>query len=362
MESGTAGTTGTSASTNGVEVGGGNGASAGPEEIRVNDPATDELIETLAVDSAESVAAKVARVRANQADWEAMGIEGRRHWLGKLRDWLLDNQDRVLDTMQRETGKVRADASNEPVYLADTINFYGARAAEFIGEESVRPHSPLLQSKKLRGPVPAAPGRRHHQPLELPADPLARRRDPGAAGGRRGRHQALRVHAAGPGRGRRGLEARDRRPRRPRRRPGHRRDRRRPRRRRRLRPVHRLRPHRPQGDGARRRDADPGQPRARRQGPDDRARRRRRRARRQRRRLGRDVQLRPGLHLGRAGLRRGAGLRRVRGQAERRGRRPAAGLRRRSRPQGRRRDDLAQPDRRSSRARSTTPSPTAPGR
>ena len=24
-----------------------------------------------------------------------MGIEGRYHWLGKLRDWLLDNSDRI---------------------------------------------------------------------------------------------------------------------------------------------------------------------------------------------------------------------------------------------------------------------------
>src|SRR5215813_5096913 len=106
--------------------------------------------ETLEVDSPEAVAKTVARVRAAQPDWEAMGIEGRYHWLGKLRDWLLDNSDRVLDTMQRETGKVRADASNEPTYLADTINFYGTQAAKFIGEESVRPHSPLLAAKKLR--------------------------------------------------------------------------------------------------------------------------------------------------------------------------------------------------------------------
>jgi betaine-aldehyde dehydrogenase len=89
-------------------------------------------------------------VRANQAEWEAMGIEARYHWLGKLRDWLLDNQERVLDTMQRETGKVRADAENETTYLADLINFYGTRAAKYIGEESVRPHTPLLASKKLR--------------------------------------------------------------------------------------------------------------------------------------------------------------------------------------------------------------------
>jgi acyl-CoA reductase-like NAD-dependent aldehyde dehydrogenase len=128
-----------------------NGASAAAtDSIEVHNPATGALIATLPVDSPEAVATTVARVRRNQPEWEAMGIEGRHHWLGKLRDWLLDNQERVLDTMQLETGKVRADASNEPGYLADLINFYGSKAASFIGEESVRPHSPLLASKKLR--------------------------------------------------------------------------------------------------------------------------------------------------------------------------------------------------------------------
>jgi acyl-CoA reductase-like NAD-dependent aldehyde dehydrogenase len=128
-----------------------NGASAAAaDSIEVHNPGTGELIKTIPVDSPEAVAATVARVRANQPEWEAMGIEGRYHWLGKLRDWLLDNEERVLDTMQAETGKVRADASNEPGYLADLINFYGTRAAGFIGEESVRPHTPLLASKKLR--------------------------------------------------------------------------------------------------------------------------------------------------------------------------------------------------------------------
>jgi acyl-CoA reductase-like NAD-dependent aldehyde dehydrogenase len=128
-----------------------NGASAAEfDSIEVHNPATGELIKTIPVDSPEAVAATVQRVRANQREWEAMGIEGRYHWLGKLRDWLLDNEERVLDTMQAETGKVRADAGNEPGYLADLINFYGTRAAGFIGEESVRPHTPLLASKKLR--------------------------------------------------------------------------------------------------------------------------------------------------------------------------------------------------------------------
>jgi acyl-CoA reductase-like NAD-dependent aldehyde dehydrogenase len=142
MESGTVGT--------GTEVKGSNGAAvSAPETIEVLNPATGETIAQVPVDPPETVAATVARVRAAQPDWEAMGIEGRYHWLGKLRDWLLDNSDRVLDTMQRETGKVRADASNEPTYLADTINFYGKQAGKFLGDESVRPHSPLLAAKKL---------------------------------------------------------------------------------------------------------------------------------------------------------------------------------------------------------------------
>jgi acyl-CoA reductase-like NAD-dependent aldehyde dehydrogenase len=141
VESGTA--------AHGTETSGANGSTAA-DSIAVHNPATGEVIASVPVDSPEAVAATVQRLRANQPEWEAMGIEGRYQWLGKLRDWLLDNQDRVLDTMQRETGKVRADAENEPTYLGDLINFYGARAAKFIGEESIRPHTPLLASKKLR--------------------------------------------------------------------------------------------------------------------------------------------------------------------------------------------------------------------
>ena len=126
------------------------GGETSPNRLDVLNPATGGLIATVPIDSPAAVAETVARVHANQAEWEAIGIEGRYRWLGKLRDWLLDNSERVLDTMQAETGKVRADASGEPIYLADLINFYGTKAAKFIGEEAVRPHSPLLAAKKLR--------------------------------------------------------------------------------------------------------------------------------------------------------------------------------------------------------------------
>jgi acyl-CoA reductase-like NAD-dependent aldehyde dehydrogenase len=133
----------------GTQTSGTNGASAAGESFEVHNPADAEVIATVSVDSAEAVAATVERVRANQAEWEAIGIEGRYHWLGKLRDWMLDNIEEISDTVQAETGKVRGDISAEIFYVTDLINFYGTKAAKFIGDEAVRPHSPLVASKKL---------------------------------------------------------------------------------------------------------------------------------------------------------------------------------------------------------------------
>lgn len=127
-----------------------NGAGAPGESFEVVNPADDSVIATLPLDGPERVAEVVAGVRANQPAWEALGFKGRRRWLDKLRDWMLDHSDEIADLMQAETGKVRAEAAGEMVYLTDLINFYGRRAKRFIGDEKVPAHSPLMKVKKLR--------------------------------------------------------------------------------------------------------------------------------------------------------------------------------------------------------------------
>jgi acyl-CoA reductase-like NAD-dependent aldehyde dehydrogenase len=144
VESGTA-----QAKTQVTDGASGNGVPSG-ESFDVLNPATGDVIRTLAIDSPERVADVVARVRANQAEWEGLGNKGRYQWLGKLRDWMIDNYDRVADTMQEETGKVRGEAGGEAVYLTDLINFYGSKADKLIGDDKVRAHNPLMRTKKLR--------------------------------------------------------------------------------------------------------------------------------------------------------------------------------------------------------------------
>jgi acyl-CoA reductase-like NAD-dependent aldehyde dehydrogenase len=142
MESSTKAPTGTGSN--------GSSSNGAAGSFDVLNPATGDVIRSIQIDSPQRVAEVVARVRGNQAEWEALGNKGRHQWLAKLRDWLLDNYDRVADTMQEETGKVRADAGGEAVYITDTINFYGKKADKFIGDEKVRAHNPLMSAKKLR--------------------------------------------------------------------------------------------------------------------------------------------------------------------------------------------------------------------
>ncbi|MDX6637538.1 MAG: hypothetical protein QOJ01_1049, partial [Solirubrobacterales bacterium] len=77
-----------------------NGTTPAAETIEVRKPIDGSLLATVPVDPPERVREVVARVRAAQPAWEALGYAGRRHWLAKLRDWLIENHDAVADLMQ----------------------------------------------------------------------------------------------------------------------------------------------------------------------------------------------------------------------------------------------------------------------
>jgi len=127
------------------------GAPAGEAaSFEVRRPADGSLIRDVDVDSPERVAEVVARARAAQPEWEAIGLSGRRRWLDRLRDWMIGNHDRLADVMQEETGKVRAEAELEAPFLCGTINYYVEHAGEFLAEETPTPHILPLKVKRLR--------------------------------------------------------------------------------------------------------------------------------------------------------------------------------------------------------------------
>src|SRR5664279_3014407 len=99
--------------------------------------------------SASEVAAAAAAIRAAQPGWEELGVAGRARWLGRYRDWLLDHDQELAELLQRETGKPWQEATFEVPVVADLINYYAARAPEFLRESHPRPHGLLTATKRL---------------------------------------------------------------------------------------------------------------------------------------------------------------------------------------------------------------------
>ena len=329
-----------------------NGAPA-PPTIAVENPATGEPITTVPVLGAAELSEMAARAREAQPQWDAIGFDGRARIMLRAQKWMLDNADRVIESVVAETGKTYEDAQLADLGITVTaLGFWAKEAANYLADERVPSwNNPVIAGKKLLirylplgvvgviGPwnypivnsfgdcIPAMmagnsvilkPSR--GDAAQLAADGRddagvrpARRRLPG--GHRRWRH-------------RRGAHRRGR-----------------------LRHVHRVHSDRQGGHAGGRRAADSVLPRARWQGSDDRLRRRQHRSRRQRRRVLFDEQRRPGLHLGGALLRRGARLRRVRRQGDRERPRPAPGRADRRRHRRRRRRHLPAAARHRRRAR-----------
>ena len=114
-------------------------STSGTEVIDVRNPATRELVGSVAVQPAEAVAAVVDGLRRHQSSWEALGADARAVWLRKLRNWLLDNESRLVDIVAAETGKPRVEAAFEVMVTCDVINYYADRARKFLAPRKLRP-------------------------------------------------------------------------------------------------------------------------------------------------------------------------------------------------------------------------------
>ena len=93
-------------------------------EIPVDNPATGEVIASVPNRSAQDVKAMVARARAAQPGWEALGFEGRARVFLRAQKWVLDNADRIIDTIISETGKTVEDAQGAEISYA--ANAFGS--------------------------------------------------------------------------------------------------------------------------------------------------------------------------------------------------------------------------------------------
>jgi acyl-CoA reductase-like NAD-dependent aldehyde dehydrogenase len=118
--------------------------------IPVETPATGEIVATVPDLGAEAVAEMAARGRAAQPEWEAYGFDGRARVLLRAQKWLMDNAERVVETIVSETGKTHEDAQLAEIgYAGNAFGFWAKQGPRYLGDESVKSSQVLVKGKKL---------------------------------------------------------------------------------------------------------------------------------------------------------------------------------------------------------------------
>lgn len=121
-----------------------------PVEISVHCPADGRLVGRVATAGPVEIAAVCAELRQAQPAWEAAGPAGRRTWLLRWLDWLLDNEQRILELVQAETGKSWGDAALEMAVAIDVINYFTKNAEKFLADRTVKPAGIANAVRRLR--------------------------------------------------------------------------------------------------------------------------------------------------------------------------------------------------------------------
>ncbi len=125
-------------------------ADSAGQTIPIHDPATGRLLTHVELTPPAAVAAAVARARAAQPAWEAVGFAERCQVLRRAQKWLVDNRQRVVDTLVSETGKAHEDALLVEIgYAAGALGFWAKRAPVYLADERIRHFNPVVIGRKL---------------------------------------------------------------------------------------------------------------------------------------------------------------------------------------------------------------------
>jgi acyl-CoA reductase-like NAD-dependent aldehyde dehydrogenase len=89
------------------------------------------------VDSPDQVSQMARQLREAQPEWEELGPVARcKHLLAWL-DWIMDNEQHLIELVQAESGKSWGDAALEPIVAADVINYVSRHAAAWLADQTV---------------------------------------------------------------------------------------------------------------------------------------------------------------------------------------------------------------------------------
>lgn len=114
--------------------------------FEVFNPATNEVISRLPIQTPLEVEQAVIRARFAQKKWAKISFADRTTAMLQWRRKIVQEKDRLCDIVVRENGKPRQEVLTELLYICDVITYYSKNAAKFLHDQKVPLH--LLKNKE----------------------------------------------------------------------------------------------------------------------------------------------------------------------------------------------------------------------
>jgi acyl-CoA reductase-like NAD-dependent aldehyde dehydrogenase len=114
------------------------------DQVTIVNPATGKKIYDLPQLSVGQVAKAVADARLAQQSFAAMGVKARAAALFRLHDLLLNNQDKLMDLLQLETGKARSHAFEEVAGSLGSTRYFAKIAPKVLKKQITNSGVPFV--------------------------------------------------------------------------------------------------------------------------------------------------------------------------------------------------------------------------
>ena len=112
-------------------------------------PATGEIIGKTPENTVEELKRAVALAKVAQQRWAKFSFQERAQYLFAIRDYIVENADRISDVISKDTGKTKMDAlSTEVLSGSMAITYYAKNANKILKRKRLSGGSILTINKR----------------------------------------------------------------------------------------------------------------------------------------------------------------------------------------------------------------------
>lgn len=114
-------------------------------------PVTGELIDKTPIHSLNDLESIINKAKDAQNEWKNNSVKYRAKKLLKIRDYIVDNADRIALTISKDNGKSITDAlAAEVLAVAMAVNYYSKNASNFLKDEKLKNRNFFLVNKRSK--------------------------------------------------------------------------------------------------------------------------------------------------------------------------------------------------------------------